>query len=589
MDTAPTTQASCPTACIRTSSAGFEATPRTASRFWSIHELVCLMIDCIDTDPEAETERDMDRPPTADLASLARVNKFVGHLALERLWEVVKGFDKLMRLIPDNLLDVVGPFNEDLQENVSKKEEPQLVSGLDRYLIYTEFVKSIEVLGSDSAVSNGPLPTIQSLVDQSDQVNNHFRNLKRMIMAHGPKTEPGVVLAFFIERIMLDFDPWANRLVVENFFQVLLPQYLFRVKVLQFAHDAVLNSRILRPIIRPILRELPSLEQLGLCLTIEAAHKLLCDGIHESQECSTLAIRVLDQKESENSEKEPYYLNDSDDPMISREPQAGNRFSSSRQYNPSNSQIRNVTFLAHNLDDLDGVIQIFKAKMYRLESLYLKMTREQTSVHLSRSLTGFIQISTELNTLIYQDRDRSPENHRRGVILPHSLECLASLSHLQCLSIDCVATFFVTDELLFNFCHKFPLVKKLVLGPRYRYRDSRITDMRLATLFSALKFASTCPNLTYLGIRLDARKASAPSKAGDNDTILVPSLEYLDLGASYIDDAEYVSSLLRLMTPSLNAISWSEPNSKEGISLSHAEYALFKIAWDSLFSKETDC
>ncbi|KAG8818305.1 hypothetical protein FRC19_010736 [Serendipita sp. 401] len=203
----------------------------------------------------------------------------------------------------------------------------------------------------------------------------------------------------------------------------------------------------------------------------------------------------------------------------------------------SKPHIQSLSFETTSLEHFCEAFRICREMEYPLKSLKIFPGSPAGASLLALSLTDVVQSYSSLEELTYMDPSDEVTfydlpvmwDRVNQVLLPECLECLGSLSHIRTLSIN------------------------LVLGPTSRYGDMFIGDLRLVTLYSALNFASTCPKLQHFGIRVDARKVSAPpaSDAGNGDTILASSLQPLDLGASYFDDAGYVSSLLRSATPSL--------------------------------------
>ncbi|KAG9052133.1 hypothetical protein FS842_010444 [Serendipita sp. 407] len=338
----------------------------------------------------------------------------------------------------------------------------------------------------------------------------------------------------------------------------------------------------------PALRELHHIEALGIKLTMQAARELLREGVVLLSSCKSLELILVSQEESNGLEllesiahlSAPNFVATLGPPIPGRDTDGeegiisglfplgreGNNCSSSSpaavlEHSISKPQIQSLSFETTSLEHFCEAFRICREMEYPLKSLKIFPESPAGASLLALTLIDVVQSYSSLEELTYMDPfdkaiffDLSVMWDRvNQVLLPERLECLGSLSHIRTLSIKCLTSIFVTEELLLGLRHKFPLVESLVLGPTSRYGDMFIGDSRLVTLYSALNFASTCPKLQHFGIRVDARKVSAPpaSDAGNGDTILASSLQSLDLGASYFDDAGYVSSLLRSATPSL--------------------------------------
>ncbi|KAG8847331.1 hypothetical protein FRC20_002773 [Serendipita sp. 405] len=532
------------------------------SRFWHIPELVYLVID--------NYHLIFGPRSNADLASLARVNKFIGHLALKQLWKEVDTFDYLTRLVPEDLLEITVSRNEGRK---SKRIESLVATNLERYLMYSELAERVFLSTTDTALQKNTLPKLLALIERSGQGERHFRRLKHLAIASSLQTAPEAILAFFgrnrsIESVGIDLYWWADRPILATFFHKLLPQYLPRVKAICIRNNMTWASQHLLLTIVPALRELHHIEALGIKLTIQAARELLREGVVLLSSCKSLELILVSQEESNDLEllesiahlSAPNFVATLGPPIPGRDTDGkegiisglsplgreGDNCSSSSpadvlEHSISKPQIQSLSFETTSLEHFCEAFRICREMEYPLKSLKIFPESPAGASLLALTLIDVVQSYSSLEELTYMDPFDKAIFFDLSVMWDRVNQVLLS-ERLECL-----------EELLLGLRHKFPLVESLVLGPTSRYGDMFIGDSRLVTLYSALNFASTCPKLQHFGIRVDARKVSAPpaSDAGNGDTILASSLQSLDLGASYFDDVGYVSSLLRSATPSL--------------------------------------
>ncbi|KAG8761353.1 hypothetical protein FRC14_004758 [Serendipita sp. 396] len=545
------------------------------SRFWRIPELVDLVID------NYHIFGPLSR---ADLVSLARVNKFIGYLALKLLWKEIDTFNHLMRLVPKDLLGRTVSHNEGRK---SKRIELLVTASLERYLMYSEFPERVFLSTTDTALRENALPKLLALIERSGQRERHFRRIKHLTIASSLQTTPETILSFFgrdrsIESVSINLYWWTNSPVLTTFFHKHLPQYLPRVKMMHFEGDTTLTSQYLQHTVIPALRELHYIQELGFRVTIQAACELLQNGMAVLSSCQSLELMVVSQGESDHLEEFEHIMHpsapgetvtsgsipttDTNTKRGSDLSEGDNQFSAAvLEHDISKPQIHSLSFEPTSLEHLTDAFRICRENGYPLKLLEIFPAVPAGAELLAVTLTDITQSYLSLEELTYYDPFDEVDsytislgwNSTNQVLLPDRLECLGNLSNIQKLDIACVTSVFVTDELILGLRHKFPLIENLVLGPTSRWGDAFTGNLRLVTLYSALKFASTCPKLRVFGIRVDARKASAPTapEARNDDTILASPLQILDLGASYFDDADYVSSLLRSTTPSLKILS----------------------------------
>ncbi|KAG8761337.1 hypothetical protein FRC14_004742 [Serendipita sp. 396] len=562
------------------------------NRFWQIEELV----DSVLSLNEWFSPENSFLLCQTDLVSLARVNSFVGSVALKQIWKSLNSLKNLIHIIPSSLLQL------ELLQTQDPDIKETLVNGLSRYLSYSELVEELWIYSNDPVLKiDGLLAFITILVRISGQEARHFRRLRHLNVDKSGSTRIGVILAYCagsqtLKNVTLELNEDLHRPIIDDFVERHVPNCLPRVQVLRFNGDLVFTNKLLWLSVMPALSQLPDLHILDIRLTLPAARSFLSYG---TMGCTALTLHISSVRDDEQLMGNQYDL--SEHPIQPRSDPRNLRGTGFDRTVPVITlnvatkpifRLQEINFSVEQLVHFQELNQLCKEAGFLLRSMLVRVTRMHVISSISQTLTICATNFPLLERFEYRDTWTPDHSQLRAMepdldFLPEHLSWLSNFSNLRYLHFNCKLPVFVTEEFLFEISHKFPHLEYLHFNPYDltaggRHRVVLNMNLRLVSLYGALRFASTCPKLRYLSIRVDACKPLT-FKVGNEEIegIVASSLQTLSVAASHMDDVDYVESLLRLSCPSLEQLFWYKIGINGTVILSGAEC----IKWSMVESR----
>ncbi|KAJ7617622.1 hypothetical protein DFH06DRAFT_1107359 [Mycena polygramma] len=474
-------------------------------------EMICSQV------PSHFTSDDFGVSGRRDLAALARTAKFFQDPALEYLWSVQDTFAHILRCMPDDLWNEVDPGDSTAMDNLVMIR-PIMSADWNRPLFYLHRIKDLYI-GGNSQLPPLEILEILALCHPGDPLFPNLRFLDWTDLDHSRFCHIHMFLGPRITTLYIQLPSTVPPLSI-------LPRIALKCPSLTFAE--VYYEGVPPFGFREHICSSTSLFVRGL----QGIERLRVNDLDASAIEHLGTLSTLNNLTMEN-------LDDTTAISSSRSP-----------HTPRFPALLRLEIYPNTLQVAISCITALSPPA--LVDLKVVSTHGCTTFSAISALYRSVVVNIP-HTLWYLNLDIY---HAERLVLLEAyaakhaaLQMLFCFGNLVILSLRIPGGFDLDDAMVLLLARAWPNLRELELVP-----DEVLPGDRRVTLATLRVFADNCPDLTYLGIELNAHEIPASELDDSEQRTIHTSLTNLLLGHSPIDDTFAVASFLSSIFPRLLVI-----------------------------------
>jgi hypothetical protein len=495
---------------------------------------------------------------------------------------------------------------------------------MERYLYYSQFIEVVNLLNDDFVMKSDGLDIVLDFVRSTRSQKVHFPKLKELSL---PIINwPPVVnfIDYFRCASLESLEIYGERVYTwseeADLFVDTVPKLFPGLKNLDIGGRLPYDARMFVEGLKPGLSKCRKLEQISLEVTENTLEYIFNDmGAPPSLKYLQLSVcKGEDAPGGENLPSDVHSESDSDvmDLDIDMGPSSSELYTSAQAY--WNARISTYQALSRGLlappkrkskpkttrkrkpknlkrlvlsdyhhAPLVTALEEVKENKIELENVAIMLRGPLKSAQINELFKALVQSCPKAKIINIDDTDAEDDQEwffeeaikkkalNQYIIPPADLMLFGKLKQLTTLNLRTTAAAAVTPEVLDMLAKSCPNLDYCSLSPSNRIATKGQKAPKQVTLLDVFAFVAKLPKLNHLCISFDARASPSTAAAGTVETVSMV-LKDFDVGSSLINNAPYVTALIRGAFPKLGSLEWENYENAKMVRMSSKEDELWK-------------